>query len=471
MRGGVDQDHGYVSQYHAFLGKKRIDDPFTGLDAVPVLPGVLFPFQRDIVNWGLRRGRAALFAGTGLGKSLMELSWADAVHRETGKDILHLAPLAVSSQMIREADKFHIAARLVRSQDECLAGNNITNYQKLDHFDLSRFGGVILDESSILKSYDGHYRTRLIEACRNIPFRLAATATPAPNDFMELGNHAEFLGVMSYTDMLATFFTHDGGETQKWRLKGHAEDEFWKWMASWAVMLRKPSDMGYPNDGYDLPPLSQIQHTVRVDYRPDINTGMLFPMQAQSMKERLGARRGSIGERVALAAEITPGDRPFLWWCNLNDESAALAKAIPGAVEVRGSDSDDEKERRILGFINGDIRVLISKPSIMGFGLNFQHCADTGFVGLSDSFEQVYQAIRRFWRFGQTKPVNAHFIAAETEGAVVANLKRKEADADRMAASMVLHMKDISTRAVRGAVRDVPNYNPQEKVRVPAWAR
>src|SRR6185312_8470938 len=236
----------------------------------------------------------------------MELVWADIVHRETGRDILHLAPLAVTAQMMREADKFGIAARHARSQADCLAGTNITNYQKVEHFDLARFGGVILDESSILKSTDGHYRTRLIEECRAIPFRLAATATPAPNDFMELGNHAEFLGVMSYTDMLATFFTHDGGETQKWRLKGHAENEFWKWMASWAVMLRRPSDLGYDDGAYRLPPLHQHQHIVGVEYAPSLDTGMLFPMEAQSLQERIAARRDTVAERVALAATITP---------------------------------------------------------------------------------------------------------------------------------------------------------------------
>lgn len=458
-----------MDAYHAFLARKAILDPPTGLEKPPRLTKALFPFQRDIVNWTLRRGRAAVFAGTGLGKSLMELSWADAVHRATGKDILHLAPLAVSAQMVREADKFSIAARQVQRQSDCLAGTSITNYQKLDHFDLSKFGGVILDESSILKSYDGHYRTKLIEACAQIPFRLAATATPAPNDFMELGNHAEFLGVMSYTDMLATFFTHDGSETQKWRLKGHAEQEFWRWMASWAVMLRKPSDLGYENTGYDLPALNQVQHTVAVDYAPDIETGTLFPMQASNLQERIAARRGTIDERVAKAAALTPSDRPFMWWCNLNAESEALTKAIPGAVETKGSDSEDVQERKIMDFVEGRTRVLVSKPSVCGFGMNFQHCADTGFVGLNDSFEQIYQAIRRFWRFGQTKPVNVHFIASEIEGAVVANLKRKEADADRMAAAMVLHTADLSAQIIRGTTRDKGEYNPQNPVRLPDW--
>lgn len=457
------------ASYSDFLAKKAISDPMTGLDSVPELPSCLFPHQRDIVAWALRRGRAALFAGTGLGKSLMELAWAQAIHAETGKDILHLAPLAVSAQMAREADKFGIPARVVASQSDCGPGINITNYQKLDHFDLSRFGGVILDESSILKNTDGHYRTRLIEACAVIPFRLAATATPAPNDFMELGNHAEFLGVMKYTDMLATFFVHDGGDTQKWRLKGHAENDFWKWMASWSVMLRKPSDLGYPNDGYDLPPLAFNQHIVAADYAPNFDTGMLFPMQAETLQERIAARRSTVTARCEMAAKITPSDRPFVWWTNLNSEAELLAKSIPGAVNLHGGLKDDQKEAIIADFLDGRARVLVSKPSICGFGLNFQHCADTGFVGLNDSFEQFYQAVRRFWRFGQTMPVTAHIIASELEGVTVANIKRKEADADRMAAAMVRHMADLSSAAVRGSVRDVPDYNPTTPVQLPAF--
>ena len=450
--------------YADFLASKAIDDPCTGLVEVPALPECLFPHQRDIVSWALRRGRAALFAGTGLGKSLMELAWAQAVSRYTGKPVLHLAPLAVSAQMVREAEKFGIPAHMGDGEGIC-----VTNYQKLDHFDLSRFGAIILDESSILKSTDGHYRNRLIEASQSIPFRLAATATPAPNDFMELGNHAEFLGIMSYNDMLATFFVHDGGSMQNWRLKGHAENEFWKWMASWAVMLRKPSDLGYPNAGYDLPPLHYHQHIVGVEYAPSMETGLLFPMQAATLAERIAARRDTVAERVAMAVEVTPADRPFVWWCNLNSESEAIAKAIPGAVEVRGSDDPETKERKLIDFSEGRIRVLVTKPSICGFGMNWQHCADTGFVGLNDSFEQFYQAIRRFWRFGQTKSVNCHIIAAETEGATVANIRRKEMDADRMAAAMVMHMADLSSRAIKGSVRETPNYDPRMPVILPSF--
>lgn len=460
-----------LSAYREFLARKRILDPMTGIDAVPRLPDFMKPHQLDITSWALRRGRAAIFAGTGLGKTLMELVWGRAVAEYTGKPILAFAPLAVSAQHIREGEKFGIAAFLAKIREDVRNGLFVANYQKMGHFDLSDFGGVVLDESSILKSTDGHYRTRLIEDSASIPFRLAATATPAPNDFMELGNHAEFLGVMSYTDMLATFFVHDGGDTRQWRLKGHAENDFWRWMASWAVMIRKPSDLGYDDDSYDLPPLEQIQHVVGVEYRPSIETGLLFPMQAATLQERISARRTSIDERVALAARITPTDRPFVWWCNLNAESEALVRAIPGAVEVRGGDRDEDKERKLVDFSEGRIRVLITKPSICGFGMNWQHCADTGFVGLNDSFEQIYQAIRRFWRFGQTKPVTVHFIAAETEGAVVANLRRKEADAERMAAAMVAHMADLSTANVRGLVRDRPNYEPRVPMKLPNWMR
>jgi len=456
--------------YSEFIQSKAKVDAPTGFDGDAIVPDQAFDFQAALSRWSLKRGRAALFAGTGLGKSLMELTWADNVARHTGNPILLFTPLAVSSQMVRsEAPKFGIEARMVRDQSECGPGINVTNYQKLDHFDMAAFGGVVLDESSILKSTDGHYRTRLIAECATVPFRLAATATPAPNDFMELGNHAEFLGVMSYTDMLASFFTHDGGETQKWRLKGWAEDRFWRWMASWSVMIRHPRDLGFDQDGYDLPPMKRHLHIVQSNDGPSIETGHLFPMQAETLSERIAARRETVADRVAQAASVTPADRPFVWWCNLNSESEALAAAIPDAVEVRGSDKDSEKERKLIDFSEGRIRVLVTKPSIAGFGMNWQHCCDTGFVGLSDSFEQIYQATRRFWRFGQTKPVNVHFIASEIEGAVLQNIKRKESDADRMAQAMVAHMAELSAENVRGLVRDREEYEPQVDMALPEW--
>jgi hypothetical protein len=280
---------------------------------------------------------------------------------------------------------------------------------------------------------------------------------------------------MRYTDMLATFFTHDGGDTQKWRLKGHAEDAFWKWMASWAVMLRKPSDLGYSDEGYDLPPLTYEQHQVAIDWTPGVDgltagaQGLLIPMQANTLQERLKARRDTVDARCRLAASITPEDRPFVWWCNLNAESELLTKLIPGAVETRGTDRDDVKEAKLRDFATGKIRVLVTKPSVAGFSMNWQHCADTGFVGLNDSWEQFYQAIRRFWRFGQTKPVTAHIVSSELEGATVANIRRKDQDAERMAAAMVRHMADLSSAAVRGLERSRPDYDPQMPVRLPAF--
>ena len=397
-------------------------------------------------------------------KTLMELEWARQVTEKTGKPVLILAPLAVAAQHVREAERFGMVAKIARDQSGLiLNGASITNYGKLDHFEIETLGGIVLDESSILKSHDGATRTRLIEECQQVPFRLAATATPSPNDYMELGNHAEFLGVMTYAEMLAMFFVHDGGETQKWRLKGHAQGEFWKWMASWAVMLRKPSDLGYLDDGYTLPPLMTQQHVAAVEYFPDIDAGTLFPIEARTMQERIGARRSSVSERVMLAAEIVATKPMESWviWCNLNAESEALADAIPGAIEVRGSDDEQDKERTLVDFSEGRIRVLVTKPSISGYGMNWQHCADTVFVGLNDSFEQLYQAIRRFWRFGQLRPVTAHYIASELEGAIVANLRRKEAEADHMAEQMVVHMADLSSAELHGATRNRSSYVPK----------
>ncbi|BCB27039.1 hypothetical protein SKTS_19250 [Sulfurimicrobium lacus] len=444
--------------YSEFLARKAKLDPATGFDDIPELPEQLFPFQRDIVRWALRRGRAAVFAQTGLGKSFMELAWGQAVHNLTGGNVLLLTPLAVAGQMVREAGKFGLPAKQCAHQDEVEPGVTVTNYAKLHHFDLSQFVGVILDESSILKAFDGKTRTLLIDACANVPYRLAATATPAPNDFTELGNHAEFLGVMSVTGMQAVFFTHDGGDTSKWRLKGHAEDEFWRWMCSWSVLLRRPSDLGYDDGAYDLPPMEKVEHIVDVE-----------GADAKTLSERLGARRDSIAERVAKAAALVPDGKPCVLWCNLNAEGDALVEAIPGAVNLSGADSEIEKERKLNAFTSGEIRVLVTKPKIAGFGMNWQHCADTIFVGLNDSFEQVYQAVRRFWRFGQTETVNVHFVAASTEGAVLDNLKRKEAEAERMGAAMVAQMADISSEMVHGALREEDPYTPIVPVEIPYW--
>ena len=454
--------------YENFLKKKAITAPPVGFMPSD-LSNDLFDFQKDVVSWACRRGRAAIFAGTGLGKSFKELSWAHELYEAEKKPVLIFTPLAVAAQMKREANKFGIDADHVNETT-----NNpiqITNYQKIDHFDLSKYSGVVLDESSILKNHSGHFRTRLIEECKQIPYRLAATATPSPNDYMELGNHSEFCGIMSYTDMLSMFFVHDAAKTQDWRLKGHAESEFWKWMASWSVMYQSPSDLGYDGSKYILPKLHQIQHTVGAEYKPNIGTGLLFPLEAQSMSERLSARRATIEDRVNKAVEVVNESHNECWviWCNLNDESAMLAEKIQGAVEVKGSDKDEKKEQILEDFANGSIKILVTKPSICGFGMNWQHCNNTCFVGLNDSFEQIYQAIRRFWRFGQTKEVYAHFIASELEGAIVANIKRKEMQSEHMMRQMVAHMADLSTQSIKGAVRETMNYNPQDRMEMPKW--
>lgn len=462
-----------IQSYRDFLSTKALVDVETGLHGDLMLPDFLFGHQSAITRWALRRGRAAIFAGTGLGKTLMELVWCDRVSRFTQKPVLLLAPLAVAPQHLKEAGRFAIDARIVWSGGsfgDAQALTGITNYQKLENFDLSIFGGIALDESSILKNQAGHYRNRLVELAAPIPFRLAATATPAPNDFMELGNHAEFLGIMSYFSMLATFFTHDGSETQKWRLKGHAEEAFWRWMASWAVMLTKPSDLGFSDEGYDLPPLTKRLHRVATDSHRTADGGWsLFPVEAKTLAERRDAGRDSLAQRIAHAVSLTPSDRPFVWWGNLNAETEGVTKGVDGAVEVRGTDKDTDKEAKLRDFSEGRIRVLVTKPSIAGFGMNWQHCANTGFIGLNDSFEQVYQAIRRFWRFGQQNPVTVDFIAADTEGAVIANLERKEREADRMAQAMVRAMAGFSAEAVRGAALERVDYAPAQPMRLPAW--
>ena len=436
-----------MSDYAEFLERKRITDPSTGLAVIPTLNGMLFDYEHDIVSWALRRGRAAIFADCGLGKTPMQLEWA----RHIPGKVLIAAPLAVSYQTQREGEKFGIKVGIARKQEDVREQITVTNYEMLEHFDFGEFAGLVLDESSILKAHDGKTRTRIIELSQQVPYRLACTATPAPNDYMELGNHAEYLGSMSRVEMLSMFFVHDGGETQKWRLKGHAQTDFWKWVCSWAVMIRKPSDLGYSDEGFALPELIIHEVNVRVD---EPTSGFLFPVEASTLQERLRARRDTIADRVADAAKIANAtDRPFLLWCNLNDESAQLAAMIPGAVEVSGSDSVAEKEKAMLGFTNGTIRALVTKPSIAGFGMNWQHCSDMAFVGLSDSYEQFYQAMRRCWRFGQKRPVNVYVITAETEGAVVANIKRKEADAMKMAEEMVEHMRDMNIEALHGATQ------------------
>jgi len=454
-------------KYNEFIKNKDKKDVDSGFNCES-LPSFLKDHQRVIVKWALRRGRAAIFADTGLGKTAMQLTWADKVNKQTGGNVLVLAPLCVAHQTVEEGEKFGIPAKFCETGDDVESGITVTNYEKLKHFDLSKFDGVVLDESSILKSQTGKMRTKLIEDCQMIPYRLSCTATPSPNDFMELGNQAEFLGVMSTVEMLAMFFTHDGSDTSKWRLKGHGKVKFWQWMSTWAIVIKKPSDLGFDNSGYDLEPLNFHSHIVDVHH--DIQeTGSLFPMAAVGLMDRGRARKQSIDDRVKKCAEIVNGssDR-WVVWCNMNEESSKLAAAIDGAVEVCGSMKDAKKEAAIMGFTHGDIRVLVTKPSIAGFGMNWQHCSNMAFVGLSDSYEQFYQAVRRCWRFGQTKEVNAHVITAETEGAVLANIKRKEKQSQDMGAEMVKYMHEYTKEEIEGTKQEKTTYK-RDKTESERW--
>ena len=446
--------------YDDFLKSKQIVSEAKGMD-VPTesISGHLFDFQRDIVVWALKKGRSAIFAGTGLGKTLMQLEWS----RHIG-NVLILAPLAVSQQTVAEGEKFGINVTICKSQDDVKDGINITNYERIDRFCFDRFDGIVLDESSILKSMTGKVRTQLIEVCRTVPYRLACTATPAPNDLMELCNHSEFLNIMSATEMLATFFVHDGGDTSKWRLKKHAKKSFWEWVASWAVMLTNPEDLGYDGSLYQLPELSVIQHTVETEK----DVGLLFQAEALTLQERQAARKKSIQQRAEECASLVK-DGQWLVWCNLNAEADALAKLIPDAVEVRGSDTPEKKEKAAIGFANGEIRVLISKPLIFGMGLNFQKCHQMAFVGLSDSFEQYYQSVRRCWRFGQENPVDVHVITADTEGAVVANIENKERIFSEMLKGMIAATQEITKQNIKATAKQTDEYRPTMTMQIPQW--
>jgi hypothetical protein len=456
--------------YQEFLKSKKIIHQSAGINiSRDKLNPLLFPFQKDLVHWNLLKGRSADFAATGLGKTFIQVEWSKHVNQETRHDVLILAPLAVSQQTVREAKKLNITITPCRTQDDVKQGINITNYEMLQHFNPNKFGGVVIDESSILKSFSGKLRQQITDAFANTPFRLSCTATPAPNDYMELGTQAEFLGVMKRNEMLAMFFTHDGSNTSQWRLKGHAQKRFWEWMASWAAVVTKPSDLGYENGDFDLPLLNiheEIIHTNKT------LPGNLFVVEANTLQEQREAARQTLPDRVKRSAEIVnSNNNPYLVWCNLNTESEALRRAIPDAIEVKGSDTNKHKEDAMMGFIDGKYRVLVSKPSICGFGMNFQHCSDMVFVGLSHSFEQYYQAVRRCWRFGQDNPVNVTVITSDLEGTVLSNIKRKERDAERITQEMVGYTRDITRRNVRATIQEVTEYNPNQKMLIPGWLR
>lgn len=450
-----------MSSYEEFLrGKAELAAPrgFEPGRAVP-LGGELFPWQRDIVRWACRRGKAAIFADCGLGKTVMQLEWArQAASAGSGRAII-FTPLAVAAQTVAEADRFGIGARYVRDPDECADDRTIwvTNYEMMDRFaapgSWGGFGAVVLDESSILKAHDSKTRARMTELCAQVPYVLCCTATPAPNDQMELGTHAEICGAMKRDEMLAMFFTHDGGDTSKWRLKGHAEADFYRWMATWAVMISRPSDIGYSDEGFTLPELDVRTVDIAVDDDPE--DGRLFAVPAQGLNEQRRARKAHMAEKIAaIAAEVNASDEQWIVWCDYNDESTALAGAIPDAVEVRGSDSPEDKVEAMTGFTDGRYRVIVSKPSICGFGMNWQMCSHMAFCGLSYSYEQFYQAVRRCWRFGQENPVHALVYTTTAESGTVEAVSEKEAKVEETKRGMVTAMAGETERQLSGLSQD-----------------
>jgi hypothetical protein len=425
-----------VTTYAEFLARKALTVRPVGPEIDPgMVHPLLHPWQAQLTAWAARTGRAALWADTGLGKTLMQLEWARLVTPEAGRALL-VAPLAVCQQTVREAAKVGLDVRYAR-EDDGRPGLVITNYEMTDRFDAAALTAVVLDESSILKDVTSKTRDRLIAQFAAVPYRLACTATPAPNDTAELANHAEYLGAATRTAMLSTYFVHD---QDGWRPKGHARGPMFAWMASWAAAIRKPSDLGYPDDGYDLPSLSIVPELLAVDVAPE---GQLFATDLGGVGGRAKIRRATLDARCSRAAELVdaePGE-PWLLWCGLNDEADRLAAVVPGAVNVHGSMSPEEKAELLLAFADGEITRLVTKPAIAALGLNWQHCARMAFVGLSDSYEQYYQAIRRCWRYGQTRPVRAHIVLSELEAQIAVNVARKERQASRFTGELVDAMR------------------------------
>jgi hypothetical protein len=445
--------------YSNFLQGKREVGREYGFDPV-FMPDAAFDFQKDLIRWAVRKGRGALFADCGMGKTLMQLAWAENVARHSGGRVLILTPLAVSHQTCDEAAKFGIEA--TRSdRGEMLSQIVVTNYERLHYFDPNDFEGVVCDESSILKNFDGATKKAVTDFMQTRKYRLLCTATAAPNDWIELGTSAEALGVMKRVHMMAHYFNHDGGETSKWRLKRHAEDgPFWQWISSWARTIRRPSDLGYPNGDFILPELVTRQHVVDSSPSPDL----LFPMPAVGLIEQREERRRSLNERCEVAAElVNEHDRPVVAWCHLNVEGDRLADMIPGAVQVSGSDRDEVKEDRFRAFEAGEIRVMVTKPTIAGFGLNWQHCAHQTFFP-SHSFEQWYQAVRRCWRFGQENDVVIDVITSEGEQRVLANLQHKAKQADEMFENLIRHTAEYQNDQ---KVSHEDKFN--QSTRIPEW--
>lgn len=459
--------------YEDFIRRKDLIAAPTGIADALVNSPHLFPHQRALTQWALRRGRSATFADTGLGKMRMAITWADRVASHTDAPVLILTPLAIAQDFVREGQR--IGVEVTYARVPAAAGRiTVTNYDILEHFDPAKFSGIALDESSCLKDETSARRNLIIESFARTPFKSAYTATPSPNDFTELGNHAEFLGIMRRVEMLAMFFTHDGGSTQDWTLKGHGREAFWRWVCSWAALVKSPADLGYDASAYDLPPLRMFDHVVKATGDQARAQGKLFAEPAVTLSDQRAARRATLSERVRIAADLAaaePGE-PWVFWCELNDEADALTKAIgDGAVNVYGSMKPDEKEWALSGFSQGRHRVMVTKCKIAGKGLNWQHAARVGFVGVTHSFEDWYQSIRRSWRFGQTRPVHCHVITSELEGKVLENLRRKEAEAATLAEEMRRYTSAIVSENVRGAERETTSYEPRVPMVLPSWLK
>lgn len=461
-----------LQAYHDLIARKRVAFEARGLTKWGDLPTSLFEHQRHGVEFALRAGCAALFYDTGLGKTAMALSWGHEIVRHTNKPVLMLAPLAVGPQHVREAERLGIDAKVIRDGSRVNGARiYVLNYDRLDRIDPAIFGGVILDESSILKSFTGATTRALTAAFARTPYRLACTATPAPNDHTELGQHSNFLGVMAANEMLSRWFIADQTEMGRYRLKKPAIRPFWDWVASWARCVSKPSDLGFSNFGFELPELVTHQHVVRADVSVDTGAekdgqARLFripEMSATSVHKEKRMTREARADLIASLVAAEPSE-PWVVWCETNDEADALVDRIPDAVEVRGQHTPEQKEERLVSFSAGKSRVIITKPSIAGFGLNWQHAARQAFIGLSFSYESYYQAVRRSWRFGQKRPVHVHIACADTERAIYDTVTRKAEDHSQMKLEMAAAM----ARAARTS-KVYQDYNPTEDALLPAW--
>ncbi|HHV41337.1 MAG TPA: DEAD/DEAH box helicase [Clostridiaceae bacterium] len=451
-----------TSLYSDFLESKSFTLKHRGISvADSEINPILYPFQRDIVRWSLRKGRSALFEDCGLGKTFQQLEWA----RLLGKRTLIIAPLSVAKQTVKEGRKIDIDVHYTRSGDDITDGINITNYEMVERFDPSKFEAVVLDESSILKGLTGKTRQRLTTMFAKTPYRLCCTATPAPNDITEIANHAEFLGVMTRANMLASFFVHDD---TGWRLKKHAIEPFYRWLASWAMAIRFPSDLGYSDEGFILPKLRIIPEIVEIDYRPP---GKLFwDGQLKGIQDRAKVRKATRKARVDRTVDLVDSSiDQWILWCGLNAEADTLHRLLPDdSVNVKGSQSPEQKQEAIDAFLGGEIRVLITKCKVAGFGMNFQNCHKMAFVGLNDSYEMYYQAIRRCYRFGQTHPVDAHIVLSDVEYGIYENVLRKEEEAKEMSQYLIENVKEFE----RAGIHEMTigrEYKAKKAMLVPSW--